>query len=45
MEKYSNKYNIAKLLLLSEMLWCVENPQQAMVEDEEDEEDEDGIFA
>lgn len=40
MEKYSNKYNMAKLLLLIEMLWCVENPQQAMVEDEEDEEDE-----
>ena len=45
MEKYSNKYNIAKLLLLSEILWCVENPQHALVEDEEEDEDENGIFA
>ena len=40
MEKYSNKYKAAALLLLSEMLWCVDNPQHAMVDDEEDEEDE-----
>ena len=32
---------LLRLLLLREMLWCVENPQHNLIDDDEEEEEND----
>lgn len=44
MEKYSNKYKLAAILVLFEMLRCVGDSQCSAADEEEEQEDEDGIF-